>query len=475
MCCNTKCWLIAGAVVGGLLAILGGVLIPVGDLIIEAKMKKDIVIENGTIAFDNWITPGSPVYRQFWLFHVENPSEIISSTKKPLLVQKGPYTYRTRYLPKKDITQNADHTVSYSLPLEAYFVPELSVGPEDDKVTVLNLAVAGAPSVIPEIAISLVNGWIKKSNSSLFQTRTVKEILWGYQDPFLEAIPNLFIKDKTTGVFYPFNGTFEGPYIVYNGKDTIEKTAIIKEYQGSSFLRYWNNTYCNMINGTDAASFPPFVDKKKALYFFSPDVCRSLYAEYESTRNLKGIPTYHFTLPSSAFASPLVNPDNECYCTEKEISMNCSAEGVLDISGCQDKKPIYLSLPHFLYVSDYISQTVDGLQPNKEEHETFIDVEPTTGFTLQYSKRLQINLMFKPTDKIDLFSKLKSPLLFPVLWLNETATIEDEKADFFKSTVTIPMNALNIIQICLICLGSVLFLACSIALCVRASKSKSIH
>ncbi|KAJ1164558.1 hypothetical protein NDU88_004994, partial [Pleurodeles waltl] len=54
-----------------------------------------------------------------------------------------------------------------------------------------------------------------------------------------------------------------------------------------------------------------------------------------------------------------------------------------------------------------------------------------------------------------------------------TATIEDEKADFFKSTVTIPMNALNIIQICLICLGSVLFLACSIALCVRASKSKS--
>ncbi|XP_069483784.1 platelet glycoprotein 4 [Ambystoma mexicanum] len=355
-----------------------------------------------------------------------------------------------------------------------YFVPEMSVGSEDDKLTVLNIAVAAAPSMFPSF-LGLINGWIKKSNSSLFQRRSVKELLWGYRDPFLVEVPPIILPDKTIGVFYPYNGTFEGPYTVHNGKDSIKKTAIIKEYQGKSTLPYWNDNYCNMINGTDAASFPAFVDKSKILRFFSPEICRSIYAEYESSLDLKGIPVDHFTLPRSAFASPEKNPDNECYCTEKELSKNCTAEGVLDISRCQDKKPVYLSLPHFLYASEFILDVLEGLKPNKEEHETFLDVEPTTGFTLQYAKRLQVNLMFRPTEKIEVFSKLANPFLFPVLWLNETATINDAKADFFRDTVTTPMNALKIIQITLLTVGIVLFLACSIALCVRSTKSKRVH
>lgn len=39
-CCSARCGLIAGAVVGALLAILGGVLIPVGDLIIRGTVEK---------------------------------------------------------------------------------------------------------------------------------------------------------------------------------------------------------------------------------------------------------------------------------------------------------------------------------------------------------------------------------------------------------------------------------------------------
>lgn len=39
-CCNARCGLIAGAVVGALVAILGGVLIPAGDLIIRGTVEK---------------------------------------------------------------------------------------------------------------------------------------------------------------------------------------------------------------------------------------------------------------------------------------------------------------------------------------------------------------------------------------------------------------------------------------------------
>lgn len=109
---------------------------------------------------------GAKVYRQFWFFDVQNPQEVIQKGARPVLVEKGPYTYRyvfynilmkekecsvsksdnfprrTRYLPKENVTFNPNLTVSYLLPYGAIFEPSMSVGAEEDKVTSLNLAVA---------------------------------------------------------------------------------------------------------------------------------------------------------------------------------------------------------------------------------------------------------------------------------------------------------------------------------------------
>ncbi|KAG8577088.1 hypothetical protein GDO81_010064 [Engystomops pustulosus] len=418
MCCNKKCWLIAGTVIGALLVILGGVLIPVGDIIINGEIDKEAVIEEGTIAYENWIVPGSTVYRQFWIFHVSNPNEVIEGAK-PILQQKGPYTYLVRHLPKSNITQNTNNTVTFYQPNEAVFQRNMSIGSDDDEYTVLNLAVAAAPGIISEMFLGIVDSAIKQSNSSLFQKRSVREVLWGYRDPFLEAIPNFIISDKTTGVFYPYNGTADGPYVVFNGKDFIQKVALITRYKRQSTLSYWSDDYCDMINGTDAASFPPSVDKNLRLYFFSSEICRSIYGEFEKEYKLRGIKLYRFVVPKLALASPLENPDNHCFCTDLLISRNCTGSGVLDLRACQGGKPIFLSMPHFLYASDFILDSLDGLSPNIEEHQTFVDVEPITGFTMHFAKRLQVNVYFNRTDKIEVLSKLQSEFMFPVVWLNE--------------------------------------------------------
>ena len=52
----------------------------------------------------------------------------------------------------------------------------------------------GAYSTIPKFLHFLVEAEIKKSGASLFQNRTVKELLWGYFDP---------IRKDYVGVFYP--------------------------------------------------------------------------------------------------------------------------------------------------------------------------------------------------------------------------------------------------------------------------------
>lgn len=41
-------------------------------------------------------------------------------------------------------------------------------------------------------------------------------------------------------------------------------------------------------------------------------------------------------------------------------------------------RPVYISLPHFLHASESILHDVEGLSPNEEEHETFLDVEPVS-------------------------------------------------------------------------------------------------
>lgn len=470
MGCNRNCGLITGAVIGAVLAVFGGVLMPVGDMLIEKTIKKEVVLKEGTIAYKNWVKTGTTVYRQFWIFDVQNPDDVATNSDKIKVKQRGPYTYRVRYLAKENITQDDENnTVSFVQPNGAIFEPSLSVGTENDTFTVLNLAVAAAPHIYTNSFVQVVlNSLIKKSKSSMFQNRTLKELLWGYKDPFLSLVP--YPISTTVGVFYPYNDTVDGVYKVFNGKDNISKVAIIDSYKGKRTLSYWPS-YCDMINGTDAASFPPFVEKSRVLRFFSSDICRSIYAVFGSDVELKGIPVYRFVLPAKAFASPLQNPDNHCFCTETVVSNNCTSYGVLDISKCKEGKPVYISLPHFLHASPDISEPIEGLSPNEEEHRTYLDVEPITGFTLQFAKRLQVNILVKPARKIEALKNLKRNYIVPILWLNETGTIGDEKAEMFRSQVTGKINLLGLVEKALLGVGAVMFVAFMISYCACRSKN----
>uniref|UniRef100_A0A1A8RY39 Platelet glycoprotein 4 n=1 Tax=Nothobranchius rachovii TaxID=451742 RepID=A0A1A8RY39_9TELE len=456
-CCNRRCGLIAGAVFGAAVAILGGVLIPVGNKIIQETVEKEAVIEPGTTAYDTWTAVGAKVYRQFWFFDVKNPLEVVQHGSRPVLVERGPYTYRTRYLPRDNITFNPNETASFLIPFGAIFEPSMSVGPEEDEITSLNLALAGAYSLIsPELHLAL-EILIRTTNASLFQRRPVKELLWGYQDPMLK---------ETVGLFPDYNDTFDGYYNVYTGKNDISKVGIVDMWRGSRSLRFWNNTYCDMINGTDASSFPPFLKKKEPLYFFTSDICRSVSASYEQTRNLKGIEVYRYSLLPSTLASPLDNPDNKCFCSNMKTTRNCTLAGVLDISTCQDGRPIYISLPHYLHGSQELRDSLVGLNPHEEHHKTFLDVEPTTGFTLNFAKRIQVNMMYGPSKVITVLKKVKDYTIFPLVWLNETATLDDETADMFKRELISRIQMLEIAQQALLGVGVAIFVICLISYCV---------
>uniref|UniRef100_A0A8B9RLI0 Platelet glycoprotein 4 n=1 Tax=Astyanax mexicanus TaxID=7994 RepID=A0A8B9RLI0_ASTMX len=288
---------------------------------------------------------------------------------------------------------------------------------------------------------TVANMLIQLSKATLFQRRTVRELLWGYTDPMLKS---------TLGVFYPYNNTFDGPYSVFTGKDDITKVAYIDNWRGYPFIHRTLHCHCHCVCSR-----------------------RSVYGEYEGSEDLKGITVYRYTLPDSTFASPTINPHNKCYCTNYEATKNCTMAGVLDIKTCTGS-PVFISLPHFLHGSPDLLEVVDGLRPDDVEHKTFLDVEPTTGFTLRFAKRLQINMGYGPSKEIKILNQIKHNTLLPILWLNETAMLDDETADRLKTELFGRVAMLEVVQISLIVIGAVLCVLCLIGICVQHSNRRKI-
>ncbi|XP_013930711.1 PREDICTED: platelet glycoprotein 4-like [Thamnophis sirtalis] len=90
---------------------------------------------------------------------------------------------------------------------------------------------------------------------------------------------------------------------------------------------------------------------------------------------------------------------------------------------------------------------------------------------MQFAKKLQINILVKPNTKITALKQIKHHFIFPVLWLNETATITDEKAEVFRSKVTNKIKLLHFLQLALMVIGSVIFLGFLIAFFLCKGKS----
>ncbi|KAL0596061.1 Lysosome membrane protein 2 [Plecturocebus cupreus] len=61
--------------------------------LIFLNRERNIVLRNGTEAFDSWEKPPLPVYTQFYFFNVTNPEEILRG-ETPRVEEVGPYTYR---------------------------------------------------------------------------------------------------------------------------------------------------------------------------------------------------------------------------------------------------------------------------------------------------------------------------------------------------------------------------------------------
>ena len=240
---------------------------------------------------------------------------------------------------------------------------------------------------------------------------------------------------------------------------------------------------CHDIVGTDGLAFSPGVTEKDKLWLFNDQLCRSIWLTYDEKVKVKGITALKFTPPASVFS--FSNPDNYCYCPDiRECAVkdgqtwNLAAcercvDGIISLEGCQGV-PVIMSTPHFLDGDRRLWEAIDGLQPVREEHVTYLSLEPLSGMPLKAHKKIQISLPVSQSDKFDCLNNVlsqmnytQSELVFPLAWVDEGADLDDDNAKKAKKLLVTPFIAVDAVTGILIAIGGLMMIG-SVLWCLKS-------
>ncbi|XP_076127297.1 lysosome membrane protein 2a [Alosa pseudoharengus] len=468
-----SCAIYVTGIVCAHLLILGIALLvaQVFQTMIHSRLKKEMTLTENSRVLDAWINPPPPVYMQYYFFNVTNP-DVVMAGGKPSVTQIGPYTYR-EYRPRENVSFLENGTKIYALnPKSFVFLRDMSVGdPEVDLLTTVYIPVVAVMNELNSYSFFLrtfVSMWMNSQGLDLFMTRTVHEILWGFKDPLMSKIHSLKPDvDEYFGLMYKKNGTHEGEFVFHTGEQNYLDYGKIDTWNGLRHMSWWSSNQSNMINGTDGSVFHPLLSRDELLYIFAADLCRSIHLGYVNDEVVKGIPAYRFAPPSDVLESPDKNPANAGFCVP---AGDCLGKGVLKVSVCREGAPIVVSFPHFYQAEAKYINAIDGMNPNKEEHETYLDLNPTTGLPIRACKRAQLNIIL---NRVSGFPKTKhfNGTIFPIMYVNETATIDDESAAQMRTLLLIVTLVSNF-PLIIVGMGAILLLVLIFLVC-RSRQRKS--
>ncbi|KAK3550249.1 hypothetical protein QTP86_021271 [Hemibagrus guttatus] len=448
----SKSKIVIGLSVLGLLAlILGTVLAFVGPVVIKDQIIKNVEINpQNKLSYTMWKDIPVPFFMSIYFFNVLNPEEILAG-EKPTVEQRGPYVYREKRW-KDNITFHDNKTVSYREYRQYFFEESMSIGNESDVVTIPNMLVLGTSvmvDILPISAKKMISFFFKTFNEGPFVTKTVGELMWGYNSKLVDFLNSIFpgllpFKGKF-GLFVEFNNSNTGLFTVFTGKDDIKVVHKVDSWNGLKKVNYWKSEQCNMINGTAGQMWPPFMTTESTLPFYSPDACRSMELVYKRPGTSQGIPVYHYMAPKTLFANGSDYPPNEGFCP-------CRQSGLLDVRTCRHNSPVFISHPHFYNADPALLQTVNGLSPNENDHGLFIDIHPDTGIPMNVSIKLQLNLLIKQVLGITQTGKI-AEVVMPLIWFGESGYIDGPMVSMFRMNLVILPMVMEYMQYIFIGIG----------------------
>ncbi len=253
-------------------------------------------------------------------------------------------------------------------------------------------------------------------SSRYFTTQNVSNWLWGYQDrafKYLASQPNCpycplrYKFPGVTGGNEPFPNPNEEltiqyvgtkpdqalirTYVQYRGQQLLATATFPTNAGGPVYVPTWNSGLANRVFGTDAAQFMRNLQEGQTVQTYISQLSRvgTIGNEDNVKVTFKDIDMLQFRLPSVFLGNSRQYAFNADYNMFGYTGMaNLTATGSTEF---------YLSKPFYLDADPALAGNLTGLRAaNMDLHDTFLNIEPITGATMQVAKRLQLSARITP-------------------------------------------------------------------------------
>ncbi|OAF72113.1 hypothetical protein A3Q56_00108 [Intoshia linei] len=474
-----KCCIYSLCVIGVIALCLGVAAWIFMPKLIHKMIYKKLVINEESKSYDMWIKSTTPVYFSFSFYNVTNVPEIFGGAK-PIVNEVGPYVYR-KQKEKVDVVFTDRGTVRFKEKTVYTFQKEMSIGPETDVITTIDLigvvllsvAEHGTENLKDDIYMIFDHPY----NLQFFNNFTINEYVWGYTNQALVEFNRRMYTDKPT--FFGIlskptskNNSISVESEIYTGENTNHQIGEYYAYDNKTKLTYWGDEYANKLNGTDGTGWSPSIDKNNILYLYSPDLCRSIPFIFHNDTLVQGIDTFQYVPRPAMSELPNVNPDNAAFCFNGCLNSTmynntalvkkcCLGRGALNLFNCKKGEFITTGV-HFLGAEQFLNDSIGVKEPVKETDETWLKIDPITGKVLCAKKLIQTNAHITNVDLLEFVGntdlKMLNEYIFPLFYVEESGCLTVESSEKLKNKVYSKLNIIKILPYVIIAVGGTLLL-----------------
>jgi len=479
-CCSSPtsrgCWGIA-SIITALVWLLLAIFVPsfidnmldeqIKDMVLPTQKAKEQNDQGWRQFVDNSQPDSNPLYQKFYLWNLTNPDEVLNGSK-PIVTEVGPYVYRAcqrRLNTSFWIDRDGYKQCKFKLYNWYTYEPSMTgqhLDARKDIIRTVNMVLLGMDQLARDPSLELRNYiWSTYSEHEfvdiLFPQRHPEWLFFGGKDPDAGIISYPGFLD---------NGTLsevakDGYTSVYTGEDHLAQAQMLTQWKGHNSIVFWNRLMdfgppgkwvapwetakANKLVGTMGDSYAPLrtYDKGDSLPTYVDDLHMELPLKNlnDEEVTIKGVHLVKYVVTQHLLQNSTRNPDNAPY------HMN-GPNGFFNLT-TPKMAPVFISLPHMLWVDEYIQEMVIGQDPKENEHKIWIGVEPWTGMTLSASKTSQANVPLKPitvedsdSQEIIWFPNVTQCYL-PLVWMNYGGEMNDDVANTIKSKIYLGVGVMN--------------------------------
>ncbi|XP_044763949.1 scavenger receptor class B member 1-like [Coccinella septempunctata] len=384
----------------------------------EFSMVERLRMRPGLPPYDWWKSPPDMVRLKVYVFNITNADRFLSGEDSKLNLQEiGPIVYLEK-LTHDDVRFNDNGTMTYVATRRAIYLPDENTIDLNQTITVANLPVLGMASYFwdsPFFEKFAFNMLVSSANSNVTTKTTIYNYLWNYTDPIVEMGKNIapkLVPVNNLGMLARIYQNFTDTVTVYIGTENgDEKFLLIDKYDGSEYIS-GNGERCKekVVNSTEGVSYPQYLTKNTTIRYWRKTMCFVVPLYYESESEMYGLKTYKYSLANNTYDRTMPE-EEDCYKSEPVLP-----NGLKDISQCYWDFPVATSYPHFLYGDSELKGYVDGLQPEKSKHDSFLFVEPTVGIPTTCRATSQSNLILRKLEGFNEDIEKFSEQVIPMFW-----------------------------------------------------------